>query len=238
MPLAGGTMTGHLTVNNNAKIISRSNTMTQATGSTVSYYEPIEWYDANGKRIGAIGTTNYDTGELATHIQVQREINGTTYYNVFRIVLTNTGDSYCAADKLYGAVWNDYAEYRPAAITAPGYVVREDKSGIMQLADDRLLPACEIISDTFGFAIGETDECKTPIAATGRVLAYPYEDRNSYELGDPVCSGPGGTVSKMSREEVRLYPERMLGYVSEIPSYKTWGSGNVEVNGRIWIRVK
>lgn len=142
------------------------------------------------------------------------------------------------AGQLFGAVWNDYAEYRPAAITAPGYVVREDKSGIMQLADDRLLPACEIISDTFGFAIGETDECKTPIAATGRVLAYPYEDRDSYELGDPVCSGPGGTVSKMSREEVRLYPERMLGYVSEIPSYKTWGSGNVEVNGRIWIRVK
>lgn len=143
-----------------------------------------------------------------------------------------------AAGQLYGAVWNDYAEYRPASITTPGYVVREDKSGIMQLADDRLLPACEIISDTFGFAIGETDECKTPIAATGRVLAYPYEDRDSYELGDPVCSGPGGTVSKMSREEVRLYPERMLGYVSEIPSYKTWGSGNVEVNGRIWIRVK
>lgn len=142
------------------------------------------------------------------------------------------------AGQLYGAVWNDYAEYRSASITTPGYVVREDKSGIMQLTDDRLLPACEIISDTFGFAIGETDECKTPIAATGRVLAYPYEDRNSYELGDPVCSGPGGTVSKMSREEVRLYPERMLGYVSEIPSYKTWGSGNVEVNGRIWIRVK
>lgn len=140
--------------------------------------------------------------------------------------------------QLFGAVWNDYAEYRSASITTPGYVVREDKSGIMQLADDRLLPACEIISDTFGFAIGETNECKTPIAATGRVLAYPYEDRDSYELGDPVCSGPGGTVSKMSREEVRLYPERMLGYVSEIPSYKIWGSGNVEVNGRIWIRVK
>ena len=213
------------------------------TGATLIDYQDRydKWqnsFEKDGDN-GSIKTQkNYDTGELATHIQVQREINGTTYYNVFRIVLTNTGDSYCAANKLYGAVWNDYAEYRPASITTPGYVVREDKSGIMQLADDRLLPACEIISDTFGFAIGETDECKTPIAATGRVLAYPYEDRNSYELGDPVCSGPGGTVSKMSREEVRLYPERMLGYVSEIPSYKTWGSGNVEVNGRIWIRVK
>lgn len=154
------------------------------------------------------------------------------------LIATNNGTSARCDMQLYGAVWNDYAEYRPASIITPGYVVREDKSGVMQLADDRLLPACEIISDTFGFAIGETDECKTPIAATGRVLAYPYEDRDSYELGDPVCSGPGGTVSKMSREEVRLYPERMLGYVSEIPSYKTWGSGNVEVNGRIWIRVK
>jgi hypothetical protein len=34
---------------------------------------------------------------------------------------------------------------------------------------------CEIISDTFGFAIGESDVCKTPTAAAGRVLAYPYE---------------------------------------------------------------
>ena len=238
LPLAGGTMTGHLTISNNAKIISRSNTMTQTAGDTVSYFEPIEWYDANGKRIGAIGTTNYNTGELATHIQVQREIDGTTYYNVFRMMIDASGNSRCVGNQIYGAVWNDYAEYRSASITTPGYVVREDKSGIMQLADDRLLPACEIISDTFGFAIGETDECKTPIATTGRVLAYPYEDRDSYELGDPVCSGPGGTVSKMSREEVRLYPERMLGYVSEIPSYKTWGSGNVEVNSRIWIRVK
>ena len=165
--------------------------------------------------------------------------NATGVWNDYRplSIANSTGIVTCGT-KLYGAVWNDYAEYRPAVIIAPGYVVREDKSGIMQLADDRLLPACEIISDTFGFAIGETDECKTPIAATGRVLAYPYEDRDSYELGDPVCSGPGGTVSKMSREEVRLYPERMLGYVSEIPSYKTWGSGNVEINGRIWIRVK
>lgn len=175
--------------------------------------------------------TLYNTNSLYFVYGTDTNYSAMTNTTVNTAYITSSG-------QLYGAVWNDYAEYRSASITAPGYVVREDKSGIMQLADDRLLPACEIISDTFGFAIGETDDCKTPIAATGRVLAYPYEDRDSYELGDPVCSGPGGTVSKMSREEVRLYPERMLGYVSEIPSYKTWGSGNVEVNGRIWIRVK
>ena len=175
--------------------------------------------------------TLYNTNSLYFVYGTDTNYSAGTNTTVNTAYITSSG-------QLYGAVWNDYAEYRSASITTPGYVVREDKSGIMQLADDRLLPACEIISDTFGFAIGETDECKTPIAATGRVLAYPYEDRDSYELGDPVCSGPGGTVSKMSREEVRLYPERMLGYVSEIPSYKTWGSGNVEVNSRIWIRVK
>ena len=142
------------------------------------------------------------------------------------------------ADSVHGAVWNDYAEYRSAETIKPGTVVREDKNGIMKITTERLMPACEIISDTFGFAIGETDECKTPIAATGRVLAYPYEDRYSFELGDAVCSGPNGTVSKMTREELMMYPERMIGTVSEIPEYKTWGSGNVEVDGRIWIRVR
>ena len=41
----------------------------------------------------------------------------------------------------------------------------------------RLEKGCEIISDTYGFAIGESDKCKTPTAAVGRVLAIPYEDK-------------------------------------------------------------
>jgi len=69
-------------------------------------------------------------------------------------------------------------------------------------------------------------------------LAYPNEDRNSYPLGAAVCSGPNGTVSLMTREEIREYPERIIGTVSEIPDYETWGTGEVVVNGRIWIRIK
>ena len=108
----------------------------------------------------------------------------------------------------------------------------------MKLSTQRLQPGAEIISDTFGFAIGETDEYKTPIAAAGRVLAYPNEDRYSYPLGCAVCSGPNGTISQMTRKEIREYPERIIGTVSEIPEYETWGTGNVSVNGRIWIRIK
>ena len=142
------------------------------------------------------------------------------------------------AGVLYGAAWNDYAEYRKAESIEPGRVVIESADGEMKLSTERLQPGAEIISDTFGFAIGETDEYKTPIAATGRVLAYPNEDRYSYPLGCAVCSGPNGTVSQMTRDEIREYPERIIGTVSEIPEYKNLGTGNVEVNGRIWVRVK
>ena len=149
-------------------------------------------------------------------------------------------NSYCPAraSAFWGAVWNDYAEYRKAETLEAGRVVIEDKSGEMKLSTERLQPGANVVSDTFGFAIGETDDCKTPLAVAGRVLAYPYEDRDSYPLGAAVCSGPNGTISLMTREEIREYPERIIGTVSEIPTYEVWGDGNAPVNGRIWIKVR
>ena len=83
-----------------------------------------------------------------------------------------------------------------------------------------------------------TEKSKTPLAVAGRVLAYTYEDRNSYNVGDAVCCAPNGTISRMTREEIVEYPERIIGTVSEIPEYEYWGDDNVLVNGRIWIKVK
>ena len=146
---------------------------------------------------------------------------------------------YCSGSVLYGAAWNDYAEYREVNETIePGRVVVETGKGDLVLATERLQPGAEVISDTYGFCIGETVKSKTPIAVTGRVLVYTLEDRNSFAAGDPVCAGPNGTVSRMTRDEVREYPDRIIGTVSEIPSYDTWGAGNVKINNRIWIRIK
>ena len=139
---------------------------------------------------------------------------------------------------LMGAAWNDFAEYRISDCLEPGRVICENGDDTLSIAIERLQPAGNVISDTFGFAIGETDEAKTPIAVAGRVLVYPYEDRYSYNPGDAVCAAPGGTVSKMTREEIITYPDRIIGTVSAIPEYETWGEGNVPVNGRIWIKVK
>ena len=141
------------------------------------------------------------------------------------------------ASLVYGAVWNDYAEYREANTIEPGRTVYEVGDDTLALTNERMIPACSIISDTFGFAIGKTEKCQTPLAQAGRVLAYPLEDRNSYKPGDAVCSGPNGTVSKMTQEEKINHPECIIGYVSCVPTYETWGEKDTKVNGRIWIKV-
>ena len=144
------------------------------------------------------------------------------------------------ANKVYGAVWNDYAECRESnEFIDAGYVVKENGDDTLSLADGRLIYGCSIVSDTFGFMIGETDKAHTPIAVSGRVLAYPYENREVFRhnIGCFVCSGPNGTVSLMDKEEVWNHPEAIIGQVSAVPDYEYWGN-NVKVNCRVWIKVR
>lgn len=198
------------------------------------------WTDSEGGNIDIIdnsSTRHYQidayNGSLRLYSQLCSDNSG-----YFGITLLDT-NGYSHFNKAYGAVWNDYAEYRQTIkIISAGQCVIETGFGDLVKSTKRLQPGANIVSDTFGFAIGETEQTKTPIAVSGRVLAYPYEDRDSYQAGDPVCSGPNGTISKMTREEVRKYPDRIVGTVSEIPEYETWGTGNVKVDGRIWIKVR
>lgn len=139
----------------------------------------------------------------------------------------------------YGAVWNDYAEFRSQKESIePGYCVASANNGKVYKTTEKFQACDGIVSDTFGFSIGETDECQTPLAVAGRVLAYFHGNREDYHAGDTVCAGPEGKVIKMTREEICEWPDRIVGIVSEIPDYKIWGSGNIEVNNRIWIKVK
>lgn len=154
----------------------------------------------------------------------------------FRINLTN-GFTYVS--KLYGAVWNDYAECREADTIEPGKCVIEVGDDTLITSTKRLMPGANITSDTFGFSIGETEQAKTPIAVSGRVLAYPYESREEFKknVGRPVCSGPNGTVSIMTDEEYRDKGYCAIGTISAVPDYEEWGTGKVKVNERVWIKV-
>ena len=177
----------------------------------------------------------------STSLMFSKDNSGTitsatiTYDSTDNMLETN---AYFSAARVYGAVFNDYAEYRESKEYKPGLCLIEKGDGELIPSTQRLQPGANIISDTFGFAIGKTENCKTPLAVSGRVLAYPYENIEEYNPGDAVCSGPNGTISKMSREEIREYPERIVGTVSEIPKYETWGENNIKVNGRIWIKVR
>lgn len=147
-------------------------------------------------------------------------------------------DGHFFASAVHSAVWNDYAEYRESDTNEPGYVVFENGDDTLSKTIKRLQHFAGIISDTFGFCEGETEKAKTPLAVAGRVLAYPYQDRDNYKPGDCVCAAPGGTVDIMTRDEIVMYPDRIVGTVSCVPEYEVWGTGNVKVNGRIWIKVK
>ena len=172
------------------------------------------------------------------------------------IIYRNSAGNVNTDFKLYGAVWNDYAEFRHTnEEIEPGRCIIETGSGDLVLSTKRLQQGAEIVSDTFGMAIGYSKNCKTPTAATGRVLAYLYEDRAFAKPGAPVCSGPNGTVSIMTDEEARMRPWCIIGTISEIPNYEEWECGNInsdlepedintrksekiKVNGRVWIRMR
>ena len=195
-----------------------------ASGTAGNSYGIVRIYNTAG------GSANITSGRAA--------LGGTTrdYVNV----------TYMKGTQIWGAVWNDYAEFRKTKKQIePVRCVIETGKGDMILSTERLQNGAEIISDTFGFAIGQNEYNNTPIAVSGRVLAYLYEDRDyawNY-IGWPVCSGPEGTVSIMTQEEASKYPWKIIGTISEIPNYDKWQIGEkeennfVNVNGRIWIRI-
>lgn len=227
LPLSGGTLTGNLDF------------LAQNTDMFITW-KYSETSTSASWRLGYVGTGAGNANYFA--IESTNSDSGTTWNRAMQIGMNDQAVTFSGtvtAPKVYGAVWNDYAEYRnQKEEIKPGYCVASTDNGQVYKTTEKFQACDGIVSDTFGFAIGETDNCKTPLAVAGRVLAYCEGDRYSYHAGDTVCAGPDGKVVKMTREETREWPDRIIGIVSEIPEYETWGTGNVAVNGRIWIKVK
>lgn len=247
MILHSGNYTNYTPVINNAHANSTTSIYAPVSGGTANY---VLISSGDGNAPVWTAQTNITAGSVEACNKVKvtavAASSATPYYVTG---VTGTGNAmslyevanvYFKQGVLYGAAWNDYAEYRESDITQPGRCIIENGDDTLSLSTERLQRGAEIVSDTFGFAIGETDTCKTPIAASGRVLAYGYENREQFKshIGYPVCSGPNGTVSIMTDEEEQLYPSRIIGYISAVPDYEIWGTGNVKVDGRIWIRIK
>lgn len=237
LKLSGGTMSGPITLK----------------GSQYNYHSDANSYSLNCNNSDIIGANSIYFADacdgMNEGIHFYRSAstwdsisanNGTFYFASNHSATAGlTGNATIKAGAVYGAVWNDYAEYRnQKEIVEPGYCVASDNNGTIYKTIEKFQACDGIVSDTFGFAIGETEDCQTPLAVSGRVLAYCEGDRYDYQAGDTVCAGSNGKVVKMTRKEIQEWPDRIVGTVSEIPEYDTWGSGNVKVNGRIWIKVR
>lgn len=227
LPLSGGTLTGKLTIDG----VGISDGSDDAVGLTV--------------QTASIGNAGTITGIQMRRTDLNRSIvmgvndtkEGIWSDDQQAWIIYATADGKARTDMaLYGAVWNDYAEFRNCSDGEAGRCVIENGDDTMSLSTKRLQYG-GIISDTFGFVIGDQKNGK-PIAVSGRVLAYTDKDRKNFKPGDAVCSGPNGSVSKMTRKEIKEYPEKILGIVSSVPTYEFWGPKQIPVDGRIWIKVR
>lgn len=224
LPLSGGTLTGTL----NMQPSDSSNTM-----------------DLLVNDFGTILACRNSTTNNGAGLLISESYRDLAY--AYYTASTNSVETHKLwkdGDAVTGAVWNDYAECRESDCEEFGYVLMETGDDSLTKTTERLSHFAGVSSDTWGFSQGETTRARTPIAVAGRVLVYPYQDRNNYKPGDCVCAAPGGTVDIMTREEVREWPDRIVGTVSCVPNYEEWGGGEgadrnpVKINGRIWIKVR
>ena len=58
----------------------------------------------------------------------------------------------------------------------------------------------------------------------------------NYIVGDCVCAGLNGEATVMTRDEIKEFPDRILGIITEIPEYEEWNG--VKVNNRVWIKIR
>lgn len=239
---------GSTTLVGNTSLIGSGDSST-GTGSEVS----VSPQTAEGAAIASmvVDGTTYTLKSGSLPLSGGTVTGATTFSATTETTSTSTGAVTVAGglgvaksirgQKVYGAVYNDFAEYRQAIDNpSAGQVVVEVGDDTLRISDKRMMPGANIVSDTFGFAIGETEQCKTPIAVAGRVLAYTFESREAFRnaIGMPVCSGPNGTVSLMTQEEYIVNPHCIIGYVSAVPNYEFWGEDNILVNNRVWIKIK
>ena len=226
-------------------------------GSNTSVYATnglnVRWFQNTGKLPGQPAQwgflATFSTGDASseTHQIWMTQADGAMYHRG-----TNSGNYtappafhqlWQAGNSITGAVWNDYAEYRNAPLEYGRVMIEKGDDSLIK-STERLQPFAGVVSDTWGFCQGKTDEAQAPIAVSGRVLVYPFQNKENYKSGDCVCTAPNGTVDIMTRSEIINYPDRIVGTVSCVPDYKIWGAGPdadrdpVEVDGRIWIKVR
>ena len=143
--------------------------------------------------------------------------------------------------KVYGCVWNDLAD----CIDVPestdleyGYCYCFDGENYYKSTgylDDGIIG---IHSDTAGFHMGKREnEKQMNVAVAGFVLAYVDKE---YPVGTPLTCKENGILTKLKEEDISKNPHKIVGTFWKAESNEFWGAEGkeVEVNGRMWVKVK
>ena len=195
----------------------------------------VPWTDTKVTQTHSTGNTNYPIllkssgiGAIATEVLY----NSNIYVNPSTGTLT--------ASRVYGAVFNDYAEYRPCLEDIlPGHIVVEDDNlDIVRLCNQRSpKKKMFVVSDTYGYCMGDSKN-SVPISLSGRVLVCFNGNRDKLKVGDYLGCDKDGKARKISRLRAFFNPRAVLGRVSHIPQADDiWGTNNTEVNGRVWVNL-
>ena len=207
---------------NTIDIRNTTNTFTQVnkfiptTGATVDGGSTPGTYDSTGNLTAGNGTINIPNGGLVVHGGIK-------------------------GAKVYNAVWNDFVDRIPVdddCILEYGKCYCFDGEKYTQTSSYMQGNIIGIHSDTFGFECGykgKTKELSCSIA--GFVLAYVDND---YKPGTPLTCAPNGFLTKISDEDKREYPERIVALYWKPESERYWGTINhkVLVKGRKWVKVR
>ena len=143
--------------------------------------------------------------------------------------------------KVWGCVWNDLAD----CIDVPentdleyGYCYCFDGENYYKSTEYLDNGIIGIHSDTAGFCMGKREnEKQMNVAVAGFVLAYVDKE---YPVGTPLTCKENGILTKLKEEDISKNPHKIVGTFWKTEPCEKWGAEGkeVDVNGRMWVKVK
>lgn len=143
--------------------------------------------------------------------------------------------------KVWGCVWNDLAD----CIDVPentdleyGYCYCFDGENYYKSTKYLDNGIIGIHSDTAGFCMGRREnEKQMNVAVAGFVLTYVDKE---YSVGTPLTCKENGILTKLKEEDISKNPHKIVGTFWKTEPNDLWGpeGKEVEVNGRMWVKVK
>ncbi len=160
-------------------------------------------------------------------------------------LLDGNGNTYfpgtLTASKVKNAVLNDLADAIPVGegdVLEAGYCYGFDGEHYTKTSEYMQKSYIGIHSDTAGFCMGKREnEKQMSVAVAGFVLAYVDKE---YSVGTPLTCKENGILTKLKEEDISKNPHKIVGTFWKTEPCEKWGAEGkeVEVNGRMWVKVR